>query len=81
MHKDLQIFKANDVIEYKLSKLIHSFPRIPPGYPKSFINLSFHQILFTPATKDTYIRSTVKKRKIPIAKHQMKCQPSQNAEQ
>ena len=63
MHKEFQILKVNDVIEYKLSKLIHSLLKGTPGYLKSFINLLFQQTLSTPATQDINIRSTAKERK------------------
>ena len=77
MHKDFQILKVADVVEYKLSKLIHSLITGSPKLPESLQNLII-------PINTTHKRNTIKthqsynkKENISIGKRQLKCKPSQ----
>ena len=77
MHKEFQILKVNDVIEYKLSKLIHSLLKGTPRLPEVL-----HKLIIptdTIHTRNTRHKHQVysKREKKPIGKRQLKCQPSQ----
>ena len=77
MHKEFQILKVNDVIEYKLSKLIHSLLKGTPRLPEVL-----HKLIIptdTIHTRNTRHKHQVysKRDKKPIGKRQLKCQPSQ----
>ena len=77
MHKEFQILKVNDVIEYKLSKLIHSLLKGTPKLPEVL-----HKLIIptdTIHTRNTRHKHQVysKREKKPIGKRQLKCQPSQ----
>ena len=76
MHKDFQILKVPDIVEYKLSKLIHSLltgtPKLPETLDKLIVKMnSVH-------TRNTRHKHQVysKNEKRAIGRRQLKCQPS-----
>ena len=76
MHKEFQILKVSDIVEYKLSKLIHSLltgtPKLPETLDKLIVRMdSIH-------TRNTRNKHQVysKKENKAIGKRQLKCQPS-----
>ena len=77
MHKEFQILKVADVVEYKISKLIHSLltgsPKLPEVLKKLIIptNTVHNRI-----TRNRY-QIYSKREKKAIGKRQLKCQPSQ----
>ena len=77
MHKQFKILKINDIIEYKLSKLIHSLLKGTPRLPEVL-----HKLIIP--TDRIHTRNTRKKHQVysirekkPIGKRQLKCEPSQ----
>ena len=62
MHKEFQILKVNDIVEYKLSKLIHSLLSDTPKLPETLDKLIVNWILYTPELQETNIKFTVKKK-------------------
>ena len=78
MHKEFQILKVPDIIEYKLSKLIHSLLKDSPRLPEVL-----HKLIIPTErihTRNTRNKHQVysKREKKPIGKRQLKCHPSQN---
>ena len=76
MHKEFQILKVSDIVEYKLSKLIHSLltgtPKLPETLDKLIVKMdSIH-------TRTTRNKHQVysKKENRTIGKRQLKCQLS-----
>ena len=77
MHQEFQILKVADIVEYKLSKLIHSLLN---GSPKLLAVLNkliipMHSIHHRNTRNRFQVYS--KKENKPIGKWQLKCQPSQ----
>ena len=77
MHKDFQILKVADVVEYKLSKLIHSLITGSPKLPEPLQNLIIP--INTIHRQNTRNKHQIysKKENKSIGKRQLKCQPSQ----
>ena len=76
MHKEFQILKVADIVEYKLSKLIHSLVTGSPKLPETLSKLIVPTNKIH--TQNTRHRNQIyhKKEKIAIGKRQLKCQPS-----
>ena len=76
MHKEYQILKVPDVVEYKLSKLIHSLisgsPKLPEPLQSRIIPM---QSVHSRNTRNKY-QVYSQKEKNSIGKRQLKCQPS-----
>ena len=78
MHKEFQILKVADIVEYKISKIIHSLltssPKLPDVLQKLIVPTN------TIHNRNTRNRFQIysKREKRPIGKRQIKCKPSQN---
>ena len=77
MHKEFQILKVNDIVEYKLSKLIHSLltnsPKLPDTLKKLIIPIDRVHSCNTRKKHQIYSKKANKS----IGKRQIKCQTSQ----
>ena len=76
MHKEFQILKISDIVEYKLSKLIHSLltgtPKLLETLDKLFVKMDSIHIRTTRNKHQVYSR----KENRAFGKQQLKCQPS-----
>ena len=61
MHKEFQILKVADIVEYKLSNLTHSLLPGTSKLPKTSTNLLLKWLL-TPEIQDTNLKFTIKKK-------------------
>ena len=77
MHKEFQILRVTEVIEYKLSQLIHFPLKGTPSLPEVIHKLIIPtDIIYTRNTRHKH-QIYFKREKKPMGKHQLKCQRSQ----
>ena len=61
MHKDFQILKVSDIVEYKLSNFIHSFltgtPKLPEILDKLIVKMDSIHIRNTTNKHQVYIKT------------------------
>ena len=62
MHKEFQILKVSDIVEYKLSKLIHSLLTGTPKLPETLDKLIFKMVSIHTRNITNNIKSTVRKK-------------------
>ena len=76
MHKEFQILKVSDIVEYKLSKLIHSLltgtPKLPETLDKLIVKMDTIHTRTTRNKHQVYSKNENR----AIGKRQLKCQPS-----